>query len=95
MLSKERFLTTHVGSLPRSQVVVDFLFAKENGADYDRDGFAACMRREVEQTLTRQLQAGVDWVSDGETSKISYATYVKRTVSAGSPATARATPRPI
>ncbi|WBU55715.1 cobalamin-independent methionine synthase II family protein [Paracoccus sediminicola] len=69
--------TTHVGSLPRSQEVVDFIFARERGEDYDADGFDAAMARAVAETVRKQVEAGVDIVSDGETSKISYATYVK------------------
>lgn len=69
--------TTHVGSLPRSQDVVDFIFAREHGKPYDAADFDACMRDAVSKTVERQRQAGVDVVSDGETSKISYATYVK------------------
>lgn len=68
---------THVGSLPRSQDVVDFIFAREKGESFDPSAFDACMRQAVFQTVKRQVEAGVDWVSDGETSKISYATYVK------------------
>ncbi len=69
--------TTHVGSLPRSQDVVDFIFARENGKPYDAAGFDACMTKAVSETVRKQVEAGVDIVSDGETSKISYATYVK------------------
>ncbi len=72
-----RILTTHVGSLPRTQDVVDFIFARENGKDYDLGAFDACMTSAVSETLRKQKDAGVDIVSDGETSKISYATYVK------------------
>ena len=70
-------LTTHVGSLPRTQDVVDFIFARENGRDYDAAAFDACMTSAVSETVRKQAAAGVDIVSDGETSKISYATYVK------------------
>jgi 5-methyltetrahydropteroyltriglutamate--homocysteine methyltransferase len=70
-------LTTHVGSLPRSQPVVDFLFARERGEVYDTTAFDACMAAHVAEVVRRQVAAGVDIVSDGETSKISYATYVK------------------
>lgn len=70
-------LTTHVGSLPRSQDVVDFIFARENGKAYDQAAFDAAMTRAVSETVRKQVAAGVDIVSDGETSKISYATYVK------------------
>jgi 5-methyltetrahydropteroyltriglutamate--homocysteine methyltransferase len=68
---------THVGSLPRSQAVVDFLFARERGESYDPATFEACMTEHVDAVVRRQVEAGVDVVSDGETSKISYATYVK------------------
>ena len=69
--------TTHVGSLPRAQDVVDFVFARERGEPYDAGAFDACMTAAVSRTVGRQVAAGVDIVSDGETSKISYATYVK------------------
>jgi len=72
-----RIRTTHVGSLPRSQAVADFIFARERGEDYDRAAFDACMKAACDETVRRQVEAGVDIVSDGETSKISYATYVK------------------
>ena len=72
-----RIATTHVGSLPRSQRTVDFIFARERGESFDADDFAACMADECSQTVRRQAEAGIDIVSDGETSKISYSTYVK------------------
>lgn len=69
--------TTHVGSLPRSQPVVDLIFARENGETYDQAAFDTTMREACAETVGKQVEAGVDIVSDGETSKISYATYVK------------------
>ena len=72
-----KILTTHVGSLPRTQEVVDFIFARENKTAYDQADFDACMTAAVSATVGKQVAAGVDIVSDGETSKISYATYVK------------------
>ncbi|UWR87702.1 cobalamin-independent methionine synthase II family protein [Phaeobacter inhibens] len=69
--------TTHVGSLPRSQDVVDFIFARERQQSFDQADFDACMRAAVSDTVKKQTAAGIDIVSDGETSKISYATYVK------------------
>jgi len=70
-------LTTHTGSLPRSQEVVDFIFARENEQPFDQIAFDDCMARACSETVFKQAAAGVDIVSDGETSKISYATYVK------------------
>ena len=72
-----RILTTHVGSLPRSQRTVDHLFARERGESGDPAAFAACMTEECAETVRRQIEASIDVVSDGETSKISYSTYVK------------------
>ena len=70
-------LTTHVGSLPRTQEIVDFIFAREKEQPYDQAAFDAAMTAAVSATVARQKAAGVDIVSDVETSKISYATYVK------------------
>ncbi len=70
-------LATHVGSLPRPQSVVDFLFAREKAEPYDPAAFDACMTAAVLENVRRQKAAGIDIVSDGEASKISYATYVK------------------
>ena len=70
-------LTTHVGSLPRTQKVVDFIFARERNEPYAETEFDAAMTEAVMTTVGRQKDAGIDIVSDGETSKISYATYVK------------------
>ena len=72
-----RILTSHVGSLPRSQEVVDFIFARENNEDYDESSFDVTMTKAVHDTVGKQTESGIDIVSDGETSKISYATYVK------------------
>ena len=72
-----KILTSHVGSLPRSQAVVDYIFARENKKNYDIEAFDICMTEACSHTVKRQVDAGIDIVSDGETSKISYATYVK------------------
>jgi 5-methyltetrahydropteroyltriglutamate--homocysteine methyltransferase len=76
--SKDRILTTHVGSLPRSQAVTDVVFGKEKSEapDFDAAG-SAVLAAEVKEVVKRQVGAGVDVVSDGELSKISYATYIK------------------
>jgi 5-methyltetrahydropteroyltriglutamate--homocysteine methyltransferase len=72
-----RFLTTHVGSLPRTQTVVDQIFSRERGEPIDEASFDAVMHDAVDEVVRLQVQAGIDIVSDGEMSKISYATYVK------------------
>ena len=72
-----KIATTHVGSLPRSQAVVDFIFAREHKQSYDQVAFDRTMQEAVLDTVQKQVDAGISIVSDGETSKISYATYVK------------------
>jgi 5-methyltetrahydropteroyltriglutamate--homocysteine methyltransferase len=72
-----RISVTHVGSLPRTKKVVDFIFARERNEPYNTSAFDAAMAEAVDETVRRQVAAGVTIVSDGETSKISYATYVK------------------
>jgi 5-methyltetrahydropteroyltriglutamate--homocysteine methyltransferase len=75
--STERILTTHVGSLPRSKAVTDVVFAHEHGTLEDVAGAARTIREAVFEVVRLQAEAGVDVVSDGEMSKISYATYIK------------------
>ena len=75
--STDRILTTHVGSLPRPQNVVEFIFAQEKGEPVDMTAFNAAMAVAVDDIVKRQVDAGIDIVSDGEMSKISYATYIK------------------
>ncbi|MEX2150447.1 MAG: cobalamin-independent methionine synthase II family protein [Steroidobacteraceae bacterium] len=74
--STERILTTHVGSLPRSQAVTDVLFAREKGEVRDPASAAQVIADAVRVVVRRQVETGVDVVSDGEMSKISYATYI-------------------
>jgi 5-methyltetrahydropteroyltriglutamate--homocysteine methyltransferase len=76
-LSTERILTTHVGSLPRTQAVVAMLMARDSGTAFDRAAFDSVMSTAVDAVVARQMRAGIDIVSDGEMSKISYATYIK------------------
>ena len=77
MSGSPRFLTTHVGSLPRTQVVVDQIFARESGGPLSEVQFKQVMLDAVDAIVARQVAAGIDIVSDGEMSKISYATYIK------------------
>jgi 5-methyltetrahydropteroyltriglutamate--homocysteine methyltransferase len=76
-MSQDRILTTHVGSLPRTEDVVALLEQRENGATLDLSKFNETIARAVADIVRRQAELGIDVVSDGETSKISYATYVK------------------
>ena len=72
----DRILTTHVGSLPRPKDVSDMLFAREAGQDVDPAAFDTAVAAAVRDVVAKQRDAGVDIPSDGEMSKISYATYI-------------------
>ena len=75
--STDRILTTHVGSLPRSAAVTDVVFGREQGKTIAESEFARVIGGAISDVVGRQAAAGVDIVSDGEMSKISYATYIK------------------
>ena len=91
--SKDRILTTHVGSLPRSRAVTDVVFAREDGQDPpDGDRVIAAA---VDAVVARQVESGVDVVSDGEMSKISYATYIKDRITGFDGDSAREPPRDL
>jgi 5-methyltetrahydropteroyltriglutamate--homocysteine methyltransferase len=73
----DRILTTHVGSLPRSPALVGLLYKKENGEPYEQSVFDAAVAAAVDDVVAKQVEIGIDVVSDGEMSKVGYATYVK------------------
>jgi len=75
--STDRILTTHVGSLPRPEDLIQIMFAKEEGIPVDRVAMAERVRSAVGEVVSRQIEAGIDIVNDGEMSKPSYATYIK------------------
>jgi len=75
--STDRFLTTHTGSLPRPDDLVQMMFAKEEGVPVDAAALDARVHRAIVETVGREIEAGIDIVNDGEMSKPSYATYVK------------------
>jgi 5-methyltetrahydropteroyltriglutamate--homocysteine methyltransferase len=75
--SRERFLTTHTGSLPRPEDLIRMMFAKEEGIPVEPQALAGRIRDAVAEIVHRQSTAGVDIVNDGEMSKPSYATYIK------------------
>ena len=75
--STDRILTTHVGSLPRPQPVVDLLAVREAGQAQDEDAFYRTMKAAVAEVVRRQRDCGVDVVSDGEQAKVGYANYIK------------------
>jgi 5-methyltetrahydropteroyltriglutamate--homocysteine methyltransferase len=79
--STDRILTTHTGSLPRPADLIEMIRSRENGEPVDEAAFQKRVREAVFDTVQKQIDAGVDIVSDGEEGKPSYATYVKNRVS--------------
>jgi 5-methyltetrahydropteroyltriglutamate--homocysteine methyltransferase len=75
--SRDRFLTTHTGSLPRPEDLIRMMFAKEEGIPVEPRALATRIRDAVSEIVQRQTAAGIDIVNDGEMSKPSYATYIK------------------
>jgi 5-methyltetrahydropteroyltriglutamate--homocysteine methyltransferase len=75
-LSTERILTTHVGSLPRPQALLDLMIRREAGGDGDA-AFDDAVARAVDEVVAQQVASGIDVVNDGEMSKPSYAIYIK------------------
>ena len=76
-LSTDRILTTHVGSLPRPDDLLALLEAEERGHGHDAAALRARARSAVADSVARQVEAGIDIVSDGEMSKIAYTFYVR------------------
>lgn len=69
--------TTHVGSLPRPDSIAELLLAREREERFERDAFDATVAAAVADVVRWQHDLGIDEVSDGEMSKITYSTYVK------------------
>jgi 5-methyltetrahydropteroyltriglutamate--homocysteine methyltransferase len=74
--SGDEILTSHVGSLPRSQTLVDALLQKDRGEVKDMAAFDRVVRDAVFDAVAKQKEAGVSVPSDGEQSKVSYSTYM-------------------
>ncbi len=72
-----RILTTHVGSLPRPHDLLDMMKARLSGAPYDRAAYDAKVREAVSDIVGRQVECGIDIVTDGEQSKPGFFTYVR------------------
>jgi 5-methyltetrahydropteroyltriglutamate--homocysteine methyltransferase len=80
-MTANRFLTTHVGSLPRPEALLDLVFAREGGEAVSEADFDAAVEAATAYVIKRQIEAGVSIVNDGEQSKPSYATYIKHRLS--------------
>ena len=95
MSSLDRIPTTHVGSLPRPQDVVDILFAEDRGEALDALTQQTVLANAVAAIVHQQAETGIDLVSDGEMSKISYATYIRHRLTGFEGDSPRPTPQDI
>ena len=77
LTSRDRILTSHVGSLPRPQNLLDLLEAKETGEEIDSKLVEDRIAQAIKDVVSRQRQVGIDIVNDGENSKTSYTLYVR------------------
>ncbi len=74
--STDRFLSTHVGSLPRPPDLLAMIFAKETGAAVDPDAYARRVASAVSDAVRRQAKCGIDIVADGEMGRFGFIPYV-------------------
>lgn len=86
--STDRVLTTHVGSLARPEALLDTMREKEHGRSYDAEEFARQVTEAVADVVRRQVETGIDVVTDGEMGKVSFATYVQDRLAGFSPGSA-------
>jgi 5-methyltetrahydropteroyltriglutamate--homocysteine methyltransferase len=75
--SIDRILTTHTGSLPRPDALIQFIHAREQGEDVDATVFAGEVHQAVTDTVQHEVALGIDVISDGEMGKSSFVNYVK------------------
>jgi 5-methyltetrahydropteroyltriglutamate--homocysteine methyltransferase len=76
ILSRDRILTTHVGSLPRNDKLSDLLVKREAGEAFDAAEMAAEMDKSVRHVVDKQVEAGIDIGNDGEQQRVGFQTYV-------------------
>jgi 5-methyltetrahydropteroyltriglutamate--homocysteine methyltransferase len=76
ILSRDRILTTHVGSLPRNESLSELLVRREAGESYDKAAFETEMEKAVRHVVGKQKEAGIDIGNDGEQQRVGFQTYV-------------------
>ena len=91
----QKIKTTHVGSLPRSNELSDLLFKKDKKEKIDLKNFDSIVKKDVQKIVKKQIDLGIDIISDGEMSKISYATYVKDRIDGFSGESERKAPKDL
>ncbi len=81
MSSRDRILTTHVGSLPRSEALSELLVRREAGDSYDKQQLDAEMDKALRHVVAKQKEAGIDIGNDGEQQRVGFQTYVPQRMS--------------
>src|SRR5450631_434904 len=81
IISKDRILTTHVGSLPRNAALSSLLVSREEGAAIDKAQLDLEMDRAVRHVVEEQVKAGIDIGNDGEQQRVGFQTYVPQRMS--------------
>jgi 5-methyltetrahydropteroyltriglutamate--homocysteine methyltransferase len=74
--SRDRILTTHVGSLPRDAELTDLLIRREAGEKVDPRQMAEAMDRSVAYVVKKQVECGIDIGNDGEQQRVAFQTYM-------------------
>lgn len=93
LTSKDRFITTHVGSLPRPQELVEVMIAQDQGKTVDPAEYDEKLARAVDDVVKKQIELGVDVIDDGEFSKRGFAVYAHERLG-GLEETGKARPSP-
>ena len=79
--SRDRILTSHVGSLPRNEKLSDLLLRQEAGEAFDAAEMAAELDKAVGHVVDKQAGAGIDIGNDGEQQRVGFQTYVPQRMS--------------
>ena len=74
--SKRRILTTHAGSLPRTDKLARLLIERANDRPVDEVELHHEVDRAMDWLVAKQLESGVDVGSDGEAARVGFQTYV-------------------
>src|SRR5438477_10613426 len=74
--SSDRILTTHAGSLARPKDLLDMMDARLKGEPYDQPAYVARVTSAVAESVAKQVETGLDVITDGEQSKVSFGSYV-------------------
>src|SRR5258708_15037121 len=82
IFSRDRILTTHVGSLPRNETLSDLLIMQEEGKGYDPQLLGDEMDKAVNHVVAKQVEAGIDIGNDGEQQRVGFQTYIPQRMSA-------------